>query len=199
MSADMGADPAPVAGRHPSAPGANAGAERPAALASAVQLMYAGMALSFLWGVSVLLQRDTLKAGLRSSLIANGDYTADRLSQSYRGLVDGALIFAAVGVVLWALMIRWNGRGRIRARLGGTILGVLGVLLFFSNLATAHTWLGALLLGASAVLGLVIVTLMWQPECTDYYAARSGRRPRLPLRAGPGVARRPTRRTEEGP
>ncbi|WP_131103773.1 hypothetical protein [Ornithinimicrobium sufpigmenti] len=159
-------------------------AAKPGSVALAEKLMYGGAALTLISGLlGLFTDQDVLRETLRDQLEAAGQ-AADEASLDAAlqlGTITG-IIFAVVGTVLWALLGWLNGKGIGWARIGATILGVLGVVVTLLGLLAPALVPGAtteaLPLVLSVLTGLIalaVVVLLWRPESNAFFSARARR------------------------
>jgi hypothetical protein len=142
----------------------------PPPVALAVRLMYVGAALSLLGIVIAPLQRNAL----RSQLAQTGNLQESQLDAAVAAAVVLAVVGGLVQVGLWVLNAVFNARGRTWARLLSTGLGALAVLSGLTSLVRPAAGLTRAVTLVEVVLAAVIVVLLWRPEATRFYVARSG-------------------------
>lgn len=155
-------------------------AESPASLALplvwAVNLMYAGAALTV-----VALVLDLVTAGSQRGIIRQ-EYRAGNPGRQLVGsdldlAVKVAVVALVVGgtvrLLLWLWMGWKNGQGRAWARIVGTVFGVINLL--------SVTYLGRETVGPQiitvidSVVGAAVTVLLWLPSSSRYYRASSRR------------------------
>ncbi len=172
----IGADGYPV---HPGTPaeqpGAAAAVEQPAPIRLAIRLMWVGAALSLAGLVVSLLTLDSLKSQLRDSLEkSDPNYTQSDFDALYGISVGIAVVAALIGVSLWAWMAWKNGQGRPWARIVATVLGGLNLLSTLSAVSLGNVTGASIAVSVvGLVLALVILSLLWRKESSEFYAARS--------------------------
>jgi uncharacterized membrane protein len=157
---------------------------RPPAMDLAVRLMYAGAVLQVLAGLASLLQnRDDLRAQIRDQLESQGTEVTDATVNTAMAVSFGAaIVFGLIYAGLWVLMAVFNGRGKSWARIVATILGGLNIVLTaFGVIASSTAGMAGGIVATVfqvtiALLGIVILVLLWRRESSDYYAAMSGPR-----------------------
>lgn len=149
--------------------GARPPAEPPSSIRTAVRLMYLGAALSVLWTLLVLPQRDVLRDQLEGQ---NVDLDPADLDAFVNTFVTLLVVLGVVSVGLWLWMAFANRRGRPWARVVATILGVLGVVAGVFGLFQP-LGLGMLLNLGLLVLAGAILFLLYRPESSAYYRAAS--------------------------
>ena len=180
--------PAPVA---PAQPGAPAGpwasdnlpqnpmayaprpdVPQPTSILQAVRLMYVGAALS---AVSVLLgftQTDAMREAVEDSSPTLSESEVDTAVTIGMGF---AVVFGLVGIGLWIWMAVMNGQGKSWARVVATVFGGLSVVGTLLTLAGGGATTLAIVTNLlSLALAAVILFLLYRPESSRYYEAKSG-------------------------
>jgi energy-converting hydrogenase Eha subunit A len=143
----------------------------PPSLAMAVRLMYLGAVLSAVGIVVNLLQRDEIREQIAES---DSSLTEDELDTAVAAGLAVSVVLGLVVIGLWIWMARSNERGQSWARTTATVLGVLSILSLLATLGMGQsTALGAVLGVISVVLAAVILFLLYRPESSRYYEARS--------------------------
>jgi hypothetical protein len=145
-------------------------AEQPPPIRTAVRLMYVGAALSVLGVLLALGTRDEMRDQIiedRPELSQSELDTAVNVGTAL--IVVGGLI----GVGLWLWMAYANGQGRSWARIVATVLGGLNVLFTLLGLPSA-TAVSVVFSLVGLVLAAAILILLWRPESSRFYEARSG-------------------------
>lgn len=159
------------------APAAGGPVAKPASIAMAVKLMYAGAALSVLGLLSTFLMRDTIRDAVQK---ASDDAGTSMTSSEVDAAVGLAVGFGAVagliGVALWLWMASANGKGRKWARILATVFFGLSVLSTLGSLVQHPPVLTLVISIVSLVLGAYIIFLLYRPESTQYYNAQSAPR-----------------------
>lgn len=147
---------------------------RPAPIALAVKLMYAGAALSAIGALLTLLQRSAIEDSI---LDADSSLTESELDSAVAVAMAFGVVIGLIGAGIWLWMASANGRGRRWARTVASVLGGLNVLFTLLGLAgmNSSTGLSNVMSMVSAVLAAVIIYLLWRPESTRFYDARSPR------------------------
>jgi hypothetical protein len=143
--------------------------ERPESIRVAVNLMYIGAGLAALRIVLVLLLIGSLRDRIRDN---NPGFTDNQVDQGVTVGVAFAIVFALIGVGLWLWMAHENGAGKMWARTVATVLGVLNII--SALLLLAGSAMGVNLFGlVSIALAVAILVLLYRPDATAYYKARS--------------------------
>jgi hypothetical protein len=142
--------------------------ERPSGITRAVQLMYVGAGL----GVVGIALGWATKSQLHDK-IANG---STRSASDVDALVTTSLVTATIvgliGVGLWLWMAAANKAGRSWARIVATVFGGLNVVFTLLGL-TQSSGASIALDVVSLVLAVTILVLLWKPESSAYYKAKS--------------------------
>lgn len=166
---NYGADPAGAQGQTPT--------EQPPSIRTAVMLMRIGAAVSLLGLLVSLLTIGSLKDDIRDELTASATtFTESDVDTFFNVAVGLSVLFGLFGVALWLWMAWANGRGKKWARVVSTVLAGLGLLsLLFSFGQTGTTTLSSLFSLVTVALGVVAVVLLYRPDSSAFYSARSGR------------------------
>lgn len=153
---------------YPNAAGSWEGAPapvRPPSVDRAVQLMYAGAALSLLSTVIVLADSGSWRTIIRK---AEPHWTTTQVTNELHTLVEFAVLAGLFGAALWVWMARANGRGRNWARITGTVLFGINTLTLFSAVSQGEPVLSVLPSVLTWAIGLTAVVFLWRKE-SDYY------------------------------
>jgi hypothetical protein len=145
--------------------------ERPASIVTAVRLMWAGAVITVIGALSVFVQTDALRDNIRER---DSSMTSSDVDAAVAGVIGFTIVVGAIIVGLWLWMAHQNGQGRSWARTVATVLGVLNVLFVVVGLAAGNqTGLGVAFNLVNIVLAVVILVLLYRPDASDYYTARS--------------------------
>lgn len=163
----------PAGGAQPPPPAA-----QPSSVAVAVKLMWAGAALSVLSLIYSLTTMGGLKDDLRVDLMASDPaVTQATVDVVYGVAITFAFLFGLVGALLWGWMAWKNGQGRSWARVVAMVFGGLNVLgLLYTAGAGSTDALTTVSSVASALLGVVILVLLWRKESTQFFEASAASR-----------------------
>jgi hypothetical protein len=131
--------------------------------------MYAGGALSLVNIVLTVLQRDTI----RSRIAEQSRLSPDALDTAATATVVLAAVVGLAGAALWVLNAVYNARGRMWARVLSTVLGGMAVLLALPSLSQPGGALSRGLTFVQLALAAAVLLLIWRPESSQYYRARS--------------------------
>lgn len=161
------------------APGAET---RPEAVDKAMKLMYLGAALGVISLIFGLSDRAEIETQVRQSLQEAGLVVNDEtVAAGVVVAIVTSVLLGLVGIVLWLLMARFNGKGRMWARTVATILGSISIVVGVVGLAgigiTGFT-LGHVLTLITMALAGTILYFLWRPENAPFYAYNSQRSPR---------------------
>ncbi len=175
--------PAAAYGAYPTGP---AGAPRqappapsqPPSIALAVKLMWVGAALSILSLLYSFTTMGDLKDDLQVELVKNDpDVTQSVIDAVYAVSIAFAVVFGLLGAILWVWMAWKNGQGRSWARILATVFGGLNLLglLYTAGTGSADT-LSVVSAVISALLGVIVLVLLWRKESSQFYAASAASR-----------------------
>jgi hypothetical protein len=143
----------------------------PPSLATAVKLMYVGAGLSAVSIVANLFQRDELREQLAEN---DRSLSEDQLDTAVNAGMAVSVVVGLVVVGLWIWMARSNQRGQSWARTTATVLGALSILSLLVSLGVGQaTGLGTAFSVLSVGLAAVIIYLLYRPDSSRYYDARS--------------------------
>lgn len=161
----------PWASDYRSAPALQGEPDPPPSLATAVKGMYVGAALSAIGILVSLTQRDAIRDQLAED---DSSLTQDELDTAVNVGMAFSVILGVVVVGLWIWMARSNERGQTWARTTATVLGALNILSLLGSLAMGQTTAVSALVGAlSLILAAGILYLLYRPDSSEYYRARS--------------------------
>lgn len=157
---------------HPMAHAPRPDVEQPRSIAQAVRLMFVGAALSAIGVLLTFTQTDAIREAVEDS---DQTLTESEIDTAVNVGIGFAVVSGLVGVALWIWMAITNGQGKSWARVVATVFGVLNVVGTLISLtgpgATGLTIATSLI---SVVLAAVILFLLYRPESSRYYEAKSG-------------------------
>jgi hypothetical protein len=130
--------------------------------------MYLGAALSILDILLLLTQRDALR-----SQLAKAGTSASALDAAVAVATVTTIVIGLIGTALWVLNAVYNARGAKWARVLSTVLGVLAVVTTLLSLTQPDTALNRILSVAQLLVAAAVLLLIWRPESSRYYEARS--------------------------
>jgi hypothetical protein len=143
----------------------------PPPLATAVKLMYVGAGLSGLNIIASFFQRDELREQIAEN---DSSLTQDEIDTAVNFGLGFSAVLGLVVIGLWIWMARSNERGLTWARTTATVLGGLSIVFLLFGLALGQsTALNTVFGLVSLVLAAVILFLLYRPESSQYYEARS--------------------------
>lgn len=164
----------PMPGDTSGTPGADV--EAPQSIKTAVRLMYVGAALSLVSILVVIVQKKSLHAKLRQSLLNSGQTaTTDKVHSLMVVTVGAVVVVSLIAVALWLWMAWANGKGKSWARIVATVLGVLDLLSVLSTIVQHQTALSVIVSVINLIIAVVILVMLWRKESSAFYAARSGK------------------------
>ncbi len=149
---------------------AAAQAAPPSSLLTAVRLMYVGAALSAVFLVLGLTQRDSLREQIADS---QPELTADELDTAVTVGTAFAVVIGLISIGLWIWMAVMNRKGRSWARIVATVLGGLNIVFTLIGLSQ-NTGIGTVVNLISIVLAAAILWMLYRPDSSAYYSAMSG-------------------------
>ncbi len=143
----------------------------PASVTRAVQLMYAGAAIST---ISLIISLADI-GGTKSAISkARPNLTATQVNQLNTLIITLAVISGVVGIGLWLWMARANGQGRNWARILSTVLFGLATLDLIGVLSEPKTALGLVFPLLTWLIGASAVFLLWRPESGAFFKPPQG-------------------------
>ena len=139
----------------------------PNSVQTAVKLMYAGAALSFIELIAGLATIGSAKAAI---IKAYPHYTASQVhSLEVASVLIGVLV-QVIAIALWLWMARASAGGRNYARVIGTVLFGLNALFLLTSLARPHASLGFVFNLLVWLAGLGAVIMLWRRESAPYFS-----------------------------
>jgi hypothetical protein len=163
----------PWASDYRTPPPAPLDASPPSSIATAVRLMYVGAGLSGVGIVVNLTQRDEIREQIAEN---DSSLTEDELDTAVTVGTATSVVFGLIAIGLWIWMARRNEQGQSWARITATVLGGLSIVSLLATLGMGQmTGLGAVFGVVSLVLAAVILYLLYTPQSSQYYRARSPR------------------------
>jgi len=146
--------------------------EQPKSIRLAVRLMYVGAAFSLINILASFLQTDEIRDGIRDA--ASDPMTESELDSAVTAVLTIAGIVGVIAIGLWIWMATTNGQGKAWARTTATVLGGLNVL--FTLIGFVGGQLTPLAVGVSLIsigLAVSIIVLLFRPDASRYYDAKS--------------------------
>jgi hypothetical protein len=141
----------------------------PNSVQTAVKLMYAGAALSFIELVVSLTTVGSLKHAILNKY---PHYTSSQVHSTEVAIIAGVVIEAVIAIGLWLWMARANASGRSWARVTGTVFFGIYTLFLLLSLRRPSVGIGLVFSLLVWVAGLGAVILLWRRESSDYFTQR---------------------------
>ncbi len=133
--------------------------------------MYIGAGLSLLALVVTFVLRSAIRHQVRDA--SSSGTSGAEVDTAVSVALAVVAVSAVVSAVLWLLMARANGAGKKWARIVATILFGLNVLFTAGGLSQPRP-VGSIVVSLLILtVGGYIVFLLWRPESSRYYDARS--------------------------
>lgn len=161
--------PYPTSGQQPMAP---VPADPPQTVRRAVNLMYAGAALSAIEIIIGLFTVGSLKSAIRSQY---PNYSASQIHTAQVAALTVAVVVGLLGVGLWIWMARANLAGRTWARIVATVLFAINTIDLLAAIVQPHSVVSLVLAVLVWLVGLGAIFMLWQRESSAYFQARSAR------------------------
>lgn len=146
----------------------------PRSVVRAIQLMYVGAAAELVALVVDLIFVGSLRADIKRQY---PHYTSLQLNHAEDARVAFLVLAALVAAGLWLWMARANGRGRGWARTVSAVFFGIGILDLVVQLATVHTPATLTVDGVIALIGLVVIVLVFRKESGPFYRQPLAPRP----------------------
>jgi hypothetical protein len=128
--------------------------------------MYLGAAISTASLIASLADIGSIKPAIRSEFPR---YSASQINQAFKAFLILALVSAGIGIALWILMARANGRGRNWARIVSTVLFAIETLSVLEVLRGPKTVVGLVFPALTWLVGLGAIWLLWRPESSAFF------------------------------
>lgn len=139
----------------------------PSSVQTAVRLMYAGAALTF---IELVVGLATI-GGLRSRIVQHyPHYTAGQVHTAEVVTVVSLVLEAVVAIGLWLWMARASAAGHNYARITGTVLFGLNTLFLLLSLRGAQAGVGLVFYVLVWLAGLGAVIMLWRRESGAYFS-----------------------------
>jgi hypothetical protein len=138
----------------------------PTSAQTAVRLMYAGAALSFIELVVSLATVGTLRHVI---LMRYPHYTPSQVHTAEVAAIVGTVLQSVVAIGLWLWMARACAAGRNYARITGTVFFGLNTLFLFLSLARPQVSVGLVFYVLVWLAGLGAVIMLWRGESNPYF------------------------------
>lgn len=145
---------------------------QPNSILQAVRLMYLGAVISAIGIVIGFTQTDAVREAIEDG---SPELTDSEVDTFVNVAVGFAVVVSLIGVGLWIWMAIMNGKGQSWARVVATVFGALNVGSTLIGLAQGGTTTVSLIANlVSVALAAVILFLLYRPESSRYYEAKSG-------------------------
>jgi hypothetical protein len=161
--------PYPTGAQPPMTP---APADPPQTVRRAVNLMYAGAALSAIEIIIGLFTIGSLKSAIRSKY---PNYTPSQIHTAQVAALTVAIVVGLLGVALWIWMARANLAGRNWARIVASVLFAINTIDLLAAVVQPHSVISLVLAVLVWLAGLGAIWLLWQRESSAYIQARSAK------------------------
>jgi hypothetical protein len=143
--------------------------ERPASVKTAVNLIWASIALTVLSSILTMVMLDSI---VDAALEADTSGVSEDALRA--GVIIGAVIWLVLSVGVSVLLAIFIGRGRNWARIVYTILGGLGILFTLLGLVTGGApALVTVLDVLGAALIAAVIFLIWKKESSAWFSGRA--------------------------
>jgi hypothetical protein len=144
---------------------------QPPSMLTAVRLMWVGAALSAIGIVIGIVTVDSVREQIEDD---NPSLTAEELDAAVAFGVAFGVVIGLVAIGLWLWMAWANGQGKSWARIVASVLGGLNIAFSLLGLViNPVTALSLVLTLVGLVLAAVILVLLYRPESSQFYEARS--------------------------
>ena len=155
---------------HPGMPGP-VDVPQPPSIVTAVRLMWVGAALTIVGLLVGFLTVDTVREQIEDD---NPSFTADEVDTAVAAGLGFSVVIGLVAVGLWLWMAWANGKGKSWARIVASVLGGLNIAFSLLGLAiNPATPASVVLTLVGLVLAAVILVLLYRPDSSRFYEARS--------------------------
>ncbi len=166
----------PARAAQPPNPTAVTRSRRPRPVDLAVLLMRVASMTPLLGILALYLERDLMYGVMNEAVLGSDRSDASEIvGGAWAWLLVWVLVLTVAEAVLWLWMAHANGSGRAWARVFSTVLFVLLIVeaapVVFSDPGAVVTIRYAL----EVALGATVVVLLWRPESSRFFAARSAR------------------------
>jgi hypothetical protein len=142
----------------------------PNSVQTAVKLMYAGAALSFIELVVGLATIGSVKSAIQK---AYPHYTAAQIHRLEVADIVVAVIVGVIAIGLWLWMARASLGGHNYARITGSVFFGLNTLFLLVGLARPHAGLGLVFSILVWLAGLGAVIMLWRRESGAFFTQPS--------------------------
>lgn len=154
--------------------GAPVPAGPPKPLETAVKLMYVGAGLEAIKGIGVATNTDEIRDAAIDSVGNDSGLSASDLDSIGSMAVGFSFAIPIIAILLWLWMAAMNKKGKLWARVTATVFGALNIISMVFSL-TSGGGIGLVINLVSLALAAYILYLLYRPESTAYYTAKSRR------------------------
>jgi hypothetical protein len=138
--------------------------DKPASVNTAVNLIWANIALSVLSTVLTFVYLDSIVEQASGGAVTEDAARSAAIVGAFIGLLIGAGLYLLLGIFI--------GKGRNWARIVYTILGALGIIFGLIGLVSGGTPVLMLVLSlVSVALTAAAIFLLWKPESSAWFSA----------------------------
>jgi hypothetical protein len=142
----------------------------PNSVQTAVKLMYAGAALSF---VELVVGLATIGSVRRAIEKAYPHYTSAQVHRLEVADIVVAIVVGVIAIGLWLWMARASATGHNYARITGSVFFGLNTVFLLIGLARPHVGLGLVFSLLVWLAGLGAVVMLWRRESGAYFSQPS--------------------------
>ena len=139
----------------------------PNSVQTAVKLMYAGAALSF---IELVVGLATIGSVRRAIQKAYPHYTSTQIHRLEVADIVVAIVVGVIAIGLWLWMARASAGGHNYARITGSVFFGLNTLFLLIGLARPHVGLGLVFSILVWLAGLGAVIMLWRRESGAYFS-----------------------------
>lgn len=158
--------------QHPMAFAPRPDVPQPKSILQAVRLMFVGAAISAIGVLLTFTQTDAIREAIEDS---DSSLTESEVDAAVTVGMGFAVVVGLIAVGLWIWMAVTNGQGKSWARVVATVFGALNVASTLFGLAGGGSTPVTLVTNlVSLVLAAAILFLLYRPESSRYYEAKSG-------------------------
>jgi len=142
----------------------------PNSVQTAVKLMYAGAALSF---IELVVGLATIGSVRRAIQKAYPHYTSTQVHRLEVADIVVAIVVGVIAIGLWLWMARASAGGHNYARITGSVFFGLNTIFLVIGLARPHVGLGLVFSLLVWLAGLGAVIMLWRRESGTYFTQPS--------------------------
>lgn len=144
----------------------------PPSIVRAKYAMWAGAALQLLGLIPLFLMQDDLRALIKEQMVASGQALDPSVVDAGIALaMVVGVVQALIGVALWLFIAYFTGKGKEWARIVGTVLFVIFVLLTLFSFVQPTLGLAMVLSLITLVVAAAATFFLWQKDSTAWFKA----------------------------